>query len=258
GIEQQHMAAGGDFTVLLAVLGAHCVAPVVDSDDRVASSTGCLAGRETFLGIDPRIDDCVRSATRTSRSFPPSCVQPSVCWFESSPRLPHLRPPVSKRRTHHFRALFPCRRNSAFHCVTVEESCEGSVDRVRRMPELRYPAAERLPVTETLHGRVIEDPYRWLEDPTSAETKEWATAQDTLYAAASRDYESRDSFAEQVQALLGAGGVGAPVWRGQRCFFTRRTADQEHAVLYVRDGEADERALIDPGALDPEGLTTLD
>src|SRR5699024_3592535 len=80
GIEQQHMAAGGDFTVLLAVLGAHCVAPVVDSVDRVASSTGCLAGRETFLGIDPRIDDCVRSATRTSRWFPPSCVQYSVCW----------------------------------------------------------------------------------------------------------------------------------------------------------------------------------
>ena len=126
------------------------------------------------------------------------------------------------------------------------------------MPELRYPAAERLSVTETLHGRVIEDPYRWLEDPTSTETKEWATAQDTLYTAASRDYGSRDGFAEQVQALLGAGGVGAPVWRGQRCFFTRRTADQEHAVLYVRDGDADERALIDPGALDPEGLTTLD
>ncbi len=126
------------------------------------------------------------------------------------------------------------------------------------MPELRYPAAERLSVTETLHGRVIEDPYRWLEDPASTETKEWATAQDALYTAASRDYGSRDGFAEQVHALLGAGGVGAPVWRGRRCFFTRRTADQEHAVLYVRDGDADERALIDPGALDPEGLTTLD
>ena len=126
------------------------------------------------------------------------------------------------------------------------------------MPELRYPTVERLSATETLHGRTIEDPYRRLEDPSSSETKEWTVAQDALYSVASRNYDSRDRFAEQLHALLGAGGVGAPVWRGDRCFFTRRTADQEHAVLYVRDGEADERALIDPGALDPEGLTTLD
>ncbi|MBB6119028.1 prolyl oligopeptidase family serine peptidase [Nocardiopsis algeriensis] len=126
------------------------------------------------------------------------------------------------------------------------------------MPELRYPSAERLDLVENLHGHAVADPYRWLEDAGSARTKEWSAAQDTLYAEASARYRGRERFADRIRALMGAGAVGAPVWRGERRFFGRRTAEQEHAVLYVQDGDGPERPLIDPGAIDPEGLTTLD
>ncbi|GAA1453305.1 prolyl oligopeptidase family serine peptidase [Nocardiopsis tropica] len=126
------------------------------------------------------------------------------------------------------------------------------------MRELRYPPAERLDVTENLHGHEVGDPYRWLEDNGSTATKAWAAAQDALYAEASEHYTARDRFADRIRSLLGAGAVGAPVWRGDRSFFVRRTAEQEHAVLYVRDGDGPERVLVDPGALDPGGLTTLD
>ncbi|MDE3721484.1 prolyl oligopeptidase family serine peptidase [Nocardiopsis sp. N85] len=126
------------------------------------------------------------------------------------------------------------------------------------MPELRYPSAERLDLVETLHGHLVADPYRWSEDPESAATKEWSAAQDALFAELGARLPGRDRFAQQVRDLMGAGSVGSPVWRGDRRFSGRRTADQEHAVLYVRDGEGPERVLVDPGALDPEGLTTLD
>ncbi|WP_150244774.1 prolyl oligopeptidase family serine peptidase [Nocardiopsis quinghaiensis] len=126
------------------------------------------------------------------------------------------------------------------------------------MRELRYPPATRLDIIENLHGHTVGDPYRWLEDAESAETKEWATSEDALYAEVSSRFGTRDWFADQVRSLLGAGGVGAPVWRGDRRFFVRRTAEQEHGVLYVQDGDGPERVLVDPGALDPEGLTTLD
>lgn len=126
------------------------------------------------------------------------------------------------------------------------------------MPELRYPSAARLDIVENLHGHTVEDPYRWLEDAESAETKEWAAAQDSLYAEFRTRFGGRDWFADQVRSLLGAGSVGAPVWRERRRFFVRRTAEQEHGVLHVQDGDGPERVLIDPGALDPRGLTTLD
>ena len=126
------------------------------------------------------------------------------------------------------------------------------------MRELRYPPATRLDIQETLHGHTVRDPYRWLEDADSTETKEWSSAQDGLYNQLSVGYETHGWFADQVRSLMGAGHVGVPVWRGERSFVSRRAPGQEHAVLHVRDGDGAERVLIDPGALDPSGLTTLD
>ncbi|MFE9245492.1 prolyl oligopeptidase family protein [Nocardiopsis sp. NPDC006938] len=126
------------------------------------------------------------------------------------------------------------------------------------MRELRYPPATRLDINETLHGHSVRDPYRWLEDADSTDTKAWSDAQDELYEKLSADYVTHDWFARQVRSLMGAGHVGTPVWRGDRRFVTRREPGQEHAVLHVRDGDGPERVLIDPGALDPSGLTTLD
>ena len=58
--------------------------------------------------------------------------------------------------------------------------------------------------------------------------------------------------------LLGAGTVGTPAWRGDRQFFMRRTAEQEHAVLLTVDPDGTERVLVDPVAIDASGTTTLD
>ncbi|GAA1777132.1 prolyl oligopeptidase family serine peptidase [Streptomonospora arabica] len=131
------------------------------------------------------------------------------------------------------------------------------------MPEPRYPAAERTDCVEVLHGRSVADPYRWLEEPRSPESKEWSDAQDALYVEQARRWQGREDFAEDIRALLGAGFVGAPAWRGGRCLFMRRTGEQEHGVLYLAEpgsglGAARERPLIDPVALDPSGGTTLD
>ena len=126
------------------------------------------------------------------------------------------------------------------------------------MRELRYPPAKRLDIEENLHGHTVHDPYRWLEDADSTPTKEWASAQDALYQRFGVEQDTREVFAERLRSLMGAGGVGVPLWRGERRFGARRGPDQEHAVLYVRDGDGPERTLIDPGAMDPSGLTTLD
>jgi len=120
-----------------------------------------------------------------------------------------------------------------------------------------YPPARREDLTEEIHGHPIADPYRWLEDAGRDETKSWLAAQDALLAGYMAGLADRERLAERISELLGAGSVGTPVWRGDRCFFTRRGADQEHAVLYTASGDG-ERALIDPTAIDPAGTTTLD
>jgi prolyl oligopeptidase len=121
------------------------------------------------------------------------------------------------------------------------------------MTRLPHATARRDTVTDDLHGTQVPDPYRWLEDPDDAETKGWLLGQEQLFA----EHGRTPRFKERIAELLGSGSVGAPTWRGERRFFSRRTPDQEHAVYYVAEGDA-ERALIDPIAIDPSGLTTLD
>ncbi|MGV9535173.1 prolyl oligopeptidase family serine peptidase [Streptosporangium sandarakinum] len=121
-----------------------------------------------------------------------------------------------------------------------------------------YPPASRDDIVENLHGTPVSDPYRWLEDPDDPATEGWLAAQEKLFAAEMSALPGREAFRSRIAELLRSGSVGAPVWRGNRAFFTRRTPDQEHAVLYTADPGGAERALFDPMAIDPTGLTTLD
>jgi prolyl oligopeptidase len=129
-----------------------------------------------------------------------------------------------------------------------------------------YPAARRMNLVEDLFGHQVADPYRWLEDESSAETSEWLGAQETLWAGYQDGLPRREEFAGRVRELLRVGSVGLPAWRGTTRFYPRRDPDQEHAVLYADDGPVQdgtgrggtERVLIDPVAVDPGGRTTLD
>jgi prolyl oligopeptidase len=127
-----------------------------------------------------------------------------------------------------------------------------------------YPSARREDLVDEIHGHRVPDPYRWLEDPHGEETKTWLAEQDELFHGEVDGLPGRDRLRARIRELLGSGTVGSPVWRGERRFFMRRTAEQEHAVLYTVDppaaegAEETERALIDPMALDPSHTTTLD
>ena len=121
-----------------------------------------------------------------------------------------------------------------------------------------YPPARREDFTERIHGRLVADPYRWLEGADSEEMRAWLAAQDALLAEFLAARPERAGLAARITELLGAGAVGAPAWRGERRFFTRRAAGQEHAVLYPATPSGAERILIDPTAIDETGTTTLD
>ncbi|MGH3483510.1 MAG: prolyl oligopeptidase family serine peptidase [Nocardioidaceae bacterium] len=125
-------------------------------------------------------------------------------------------------------------------------------------PTMPYPPARRDDIVDVLHGERVADPYRWLEDPDSTETKDWQVAQDELFAAARSSWPAREHFATRVAELMRTGSVGTPVWRGERAFYLRREPDQEHGVLLTRDPDGTERPLVDPTAIDPNGVTTLD
>jgi prolyl oligopeptidase len=121
-----------------------------------------------------------------------------------------------------------------------------------------YPEAERLDLVDHLHGHVVPDPYRWLEDPDDPRTRSWSAAQDAVARNHLDALPGRDRLGATLDALVAAGSVGVPVWRAGRRFAMRRAPGQEHAVLQLTEPDGRTRVLLDPTALDPTGLTTLD
>lgn len=115
----------------------------------------------------------------------------------------------------------------------------------------------RSDIVEVLHGHVVADPYRWLEDTADPDTVAWRAAQDERWLTYAATLPGRYAFRTKVAARTRTGMVSPPVWRGDRHFFLRRRAGQDHPVLYVvRAGV--EQALVDPTHLDATGQTTLD
>ena len=126
---------------------------------------------------------------------------------------------------------------------------------------MTYPPAPRQDIVENLHGHLVADPYRWLEDPDDPATRAWSKAQDEIARPYLDRQPGRDRLAVRLRELS-VGLVTPPLMRGDRAFVLRRHPHQEHAVLAVLapgdDPVTGGRVLIDPSALSDDDTITLD
>jgi len=111
---------------------------------------------------------------------------------------------------------------------------------------------------DVLHGQAIADPYRWLEDDTSAETAEWVAAQNRVTFGYLGQLPGRETLRRRLTTLFDYERFGLPVRKGGRYFWARNDGLQNQAVLYWQDSLAAEaRILLDPNVLSPDGTTAL-
>jgi prolyl oligopeptidase len=104
------------------------------------------------------------------------------------------------------------------------------------------------PVTETLHGIEVTDPYRWLEDQNSPRTRKWLEEQATYTRAYFAAIPERERIRARVSELLALKEVISEPWNvGDRYFFLKRQAESEQPVIVMRDGLfGPETVLVDP------------
>lgn len=124
---------------------------------------------------------------------------------------------------------------------------------------LAYPPARREDAGDVLHGERVPDPYRWLEDGESAETRAWTAAQNTLTETYLARVASRPGIRARLETLLAIGSLSVPTPAHGYYFYQYRDGGQNQPILYVREGvEGDDRVLIDPNLLNAAGTTALD
>src|ERR1700722_372186 len=120
------------------------------------------------------------------------------------------------------------------------------------------PATKRGEVTETLHGVTIADPYRWLEDQESADTRAWITAQNEYTHRLLDSWPGRERLEKRLGELKKVERIGSPIERGGRLFYRKRGAEQEQFVIYTRLGDGPEEVLIDPNPMSADHSTNVE
>jgi len=108
------------------------------------------------------------------------------------------------------------------------------------------------------HGVQVADPYRWLEDADSEETRAWIAAQNRLTFGYLASVPARDRLQERLTHLWNYERFGVPFQEGGQYFYTRNTGLQNEDVLYVAGSlQAEPQVLLDPEALWPYGTVAL-
>jgi len=118
------------------------------------------------------------------------------------------------------------------------------------------PVTVPQPVTETLHGVVMTDPYRWLEDQNSPETRAWIDRENAWTDSVLKDLPRREAIASRLTELLRTDETSIPVLRGSRYFFTRRKAGEDVFSIYMRENGQD-TLLIDPSPMSTKHTTNV-
>ena len=121
-----------------------------------------------------------------------------------------------------------------------------------------YPPAQRGDTVDDYHGVKIADPYRWLEDPDSTETRAWIEAENTITFGYLDEIPARPKIRERLTKLWNYERFGIPFREGGRYFYTRNDGLQNQSVLYTADAlDGAPRVLIDPNTWSADGTVAL-
>jgi prolyl oligopeptidase len=121
-----------------------------------------------------------------------------------------------------------------------------------------YPVAKKGDQVDTYHGVKVADPYRWLEDDNSPDTKAWVEAENAVTFPYLERIPFRERLQARVKALNDYEKYSAPSRRGDSFFFRKNDGLQNQSVLYIQKGiDGAPEKLIDPNEWSSDGTAQL-
>lgn len=140
--------------------------------------------------------------------------------------------------------------------TALAQSCPPSA--TGKGSSLTYPVSKKVDHTDNYHGTMVADPYRWLEDANSLETKEWVTAQNKVTQAYLAQIPQRAAIRERLTKLWNYERYSVPGKEGGRYFYSRNDGLQNQSVLYTQKTLTDTpRVLLDPNTMSSDGTVAL-
>ena len=123
---------------------------------------------------------------------------------------------------------------------------------------INYPAAPKDQTVDEYFGVKVPDPYRWLENDTSAQTAAWVKEENKVTDAYFATIPHRKALADRLKAVSDYEKVGIPFFRHGKWYFYKNDGLQNQSVLYVMDELGGEpRVFLDPNLLSDDGTVAL-
>jgi prolyl oligopeptidase len=121
-----------------------------------------------------------------------------------------------------------------------------------------YPQAKKVDQIDDYHGVKVADPYRWLENPDSADSRAWIEAENKLTFDFLNQIPERAKIKERLTKLWNYEKYGPPFKEGGRYFYFKNDGLQNQNVLYtLKSLDAEPRVLLDPNKLSTDGTVAL-
>lgn len=127
------------------------------------------------------------------------------------------------------------------------------------MKRISYPEVRRdETVSDDFHGIKVSNPYHWLEDPDSEETKKFVEGQNAITNDMLKDCSALEKFKDRLTKLWDYPKYGCPFKRGSRYFYYYNSGLQNQSVLYVQESlTAEAEVFLDPNSFCKDGLLAI-
>jgi prolyl oligopeptidase len=124
--------------------------------------------------------------------------------------------------------------------------------------KLTYPVAEKVDTVDTYFGVEVPDPYRWLENDTSAATLAWVEAEKKVTEEYLSQIPFRKQLLDRLTSLANYEKIGLPTKKNGKYYFYKNDGLQNQSVLYVQSSlDAEPEVFLDPNKLSDDGTVAL-
>lgn len=123
--------------------------------------------------------------------------------------------------------------------------------------KMAYPKTNKIDIADTYFGNTINDPYRWLEDDRSVETKAWVEAENKVTQNYLNRIPFRSTIKSRLETLWNYEKYTAPFKEGDYTYFYKNDGLQNQYVLYRQKDKTKTEVFLDPNTFSKDATTSL-
>ena len=122
---------------------------------------------------------------------------------------------------------------------------------------MSYPKTNKIDISDTYFGTTVKDPYRWLEDDRSTETKAWVEAENLVTQNYLNRIPYRAAIKSRLETLWNYEKFTAPFKEGEYTYFYKNDGLQNQYVLYRQKDKSKPEVFLNPNTFSKDATTSL-